>query len=84
MKKVVKNINSGFSPIRILRTRKLRGGLPFMIHSKELSSKQCYYEFPNGKIELVTISAKNEISTLKVLTDKEADLLREKLHLEKL
>lgn len=82
MKREVKNKKNSISAVRILRNRKLKQGLPFMIHVKELSSKECYYEFPDGKIELVTISTANEISTLKVLSAKEAKDLREKLNLE--
>ncbi len=49
----------GNAAVRKLRKGKLQSGLPFMINSKELPSNQCYLEYPDGRIVLVTIS-KNE------------------------
>jgi hypothetical protein len=45
--------------VRKLRSDKLQRGVPFMINSKELPDDQCYLEYPDGRITLVTLS-KNE------------------------
>jgi len=42
--------------VRKLRVDKLRRGMPFMINAKELPTNQCYLEFPDRKILLVSIS----------------------------
>lgn len=81
--KSVKNHNAiGASIVRKLRTNKLSNGMPFMIHVKELASNQCYYEFPNGVIELVSIITPKEMSTIKTLTKSEANRLRKQLDFE--
>jgi len=49
--------NIGADAVNTLRLNKLRNGIPFMINAKELPGNQCYLEFPDGKIQLVTISA---------------------------
>ncbi|MGC4130362.1 MAG: hypothetical protein QM564_12595 [Bergeyella sp.] len=82
MKTATKTRINGAILVKKLRTEKLQSGLPFMIHSKELASGQCYYEYPNGKIELVEIADSKDISTLKTLSQSEADRLRKKLNLD--
>jgi hypothetical protein len=67
--------------VKKLRDQKLRAGLPFMINLKELSSNQCYYEYPSGVIKLVSIvSSIRDINIVKELNDSEANNLRKRLN----
>jgi hypothetical protein len=50
---------SAIQAVRILRESKLKNGLPFMINSENLPSDQCYLEYPNGSITLVSLSRKS-------------------------
>lgn len=51
-----------------------------MINVKELSSNQCYLEYPNGSIKLVTVlHASREINVIRELSSIEATQLRERL-----
>jgi hypothetical protein len=67
----------GTSAVRKLREQKLRAGLPFMINTKDLATNQCYLEYPDGVIKLVTVqhTARN-IEVDKVLSKSEANRLR--------
>jgi len=47
----------GTDAVNRLRLSKLKSGNPFMINAKELPGNQCYLEFPDGRIQLVTISS---------------------------
>jgi hypothetical protein len=70
----------GTHAVRKLREQKLKKGLPFMINVKELSSNQCYLEYPNGTIKLVTVlHASRDIDVIRELSLTEATLLREQL-----
>ena len=57
MTDVQKIERTGNDAVKMLRRDKLRKGMPFMINAKELPGNQCYLEFPDGKILLVTISS---------------------------
>ncbi len=64
-----------------LREKKLGNGLPFMINARELSSDQCYLEYPDGSIKLVTVShSTQEINVIFELSQVEANNLRERFH----
>ena len=79
----IKEISSSKNSIvvRKLREQKLRDGLPFMINVKELSSNQCYIEYPDGIIKLVSvISSTKEICVEKVLNSADANKLRKRLN----
>jgi hypothetical protein len=66
--------------VRKLREHKLKMGLPFMINVKELSSNQCYLEYPNGSIQLVSVlHASRNINVVRELSSTEATQLRERL-----
>ena len=68
--------------VRKLRDKKHRAGLPFMINVKELSSNQCYLEYPDGVIKLVSvISPTREINVVKELNPSDANSLRKRLKL---
>ena len=53
IKRIISNRNG--IVVKKLREQKLRAGLPFMINVNELSSNQCYVEYPNGVIKLASI-----------------------------
>lgn len=73
----------GTDAVRQLRENKLRAGLPFMINVDELSADQCYLEMPNGEIQLVELNARNnDFSIVRTLSLKEANVIREQLHLQ--
>lgn len=68
--------------VKKLREQKLRAGLPFMINVKELASNQCYLEYPNGVIKLVSIiSSTRDINIVAELNASEANNLRKRLNL---
>ena len=67
--------------VKKLREQKLRAGLPFMINVKELASNQCYLEYPNGSIKLVSIvSSSRDINIVSELNTFEANNLRKRLN----
>jgi hypothetical protein len=72
----------GTNAVKKLRDSKLAAGVPFMINSKDLPSKQSYLEFPDHSIQIVTVSADaHSFITVKVLDVHEADLIRLKYSL---
>lgn len=72
----------GTNAVKKLRESKLAAGLPFMINSKDLPSKQCYLEFPDHSIQIVTVSADaHSFITIQILEPQEADLIRLKYSL---
>jgi hypothetical protein len=79
VKKISANKNS--IVVKKLRDQKLRAGLPFMINIKELASNQCYLEYPNGVIKLVSmVSSSREINVVKELNATDANNLRKRLN----
>lgn len=67
--------------VKKLRDQKLRAGLQFMINVKELSSNQCYLEYPNGLIKLVsTVSSTRDITIIRELDSSDANKLRKRLN----
>lgn len=74
--------NKGTNAVKKLREQKLRNGLPFMINVDELSSDQCYLEYPNGSIKLINIvPTSREINIIRELSPLEANNLRNRFHL---
>lgn len=66
--------------VKKLREQKLRAGQPFMINTKELGTTECYLEYPDGAIVLVSAQpSKTDINILRKLSDDEAKGLRKKL-----
>jgi hypothetical protein len=54
-----------------------------MINSKNLPSDQCYLEYANGKIILVSFSSgSQDFKTIRELTDRESAVLRSKFELD--
>ena len=67
----------GTNAVKKLREQKLRNGLPFMINVKELSTNQCYLEYPDGSIKLITVAhSARDIDVIRELTSIEATHLR--------
>jgi hypothetical protein len=82
MTDVQKLEQTGSNAVKTLRIDKLRKGMPFMINAKELPGNQCYLEFPDGKILLVTISsAGSDFTVLRELSGIENADIRKKYHL---
>jgi hypothetical protein len=74
---------AGTYAVKQLRIAKLKHGNPFMINSKELPANQCYLEFPDGKIFLVTLDKSGlEFTRLRELTFLESNDLRKRFDLE--
>ena len=73
---------SGIQAIRSLRESKLKNGLPFMINAKTLPSDQCYLEYPNGSIVLVTLSRKeNDFKVITQYSPEEGGAIRKQFKL---
>jgi len=71
----------GTDAVKKLREQKLRNGLPFMINVKELSTNECYLEYPNGSIKLITVvHSTRDIDVVRELSLTEATLLRRRFH----
>jgi hypothetical protein len=49
---------SGLEAVRLLRKKKHRQGLPFMINSNTLETNQCYLEYPDGSMKIVEANSK--------------------------
>jgi hypothetical protein len=81
----MKIINKDTGIVRQLRNQKLHSGHPFMINSKELKTNECYLEYPNGNIKLVSIKDdKQDFFVIRELTNIEANNLRERLKFSKI
>jgi hypothetical protein len=75
----------GNEAVQKLRLQKLRSGHPFMINSKELESKQCYLEYPDGSIQLVFLkNAAKEFTVIRTLSPSEELFLRRKYGLSRI
>jgi hypothetical protein len=51
-----------------------------MINVKELSTNQCYLEYPNGVIKLAVVRPSRDFNVIRELTPVEATHLRRRLH----
>ncbi len=68
--------------VRRLRTETLKSGQPFMINVKKLPANQCYLEFPDHSIQLVTfLHGKNDFVTVRKLRARDRDRLKKRLGL---
>jgi hypothetical protein len=73
--------NRGTNAVKKLREEKLKKGFPFMINAKELATNQCYLEYPNGSIQLITsLHSTRDLNVIKELTLLEANDLRKRFH----
>lgn len=68
--------------IQILRKKKLQNGYPFMIHSEMLDSKQCFMEYPDGRIKVVEASpTEQDFRIVLEYTLQDSKKLKKKLNL---
>ena len=82
MQIVQKQEAEGTIAVQALRLKKLHSGIPFMINSKTLPEGQCYLEYANGNIQLVSIaSGGRDFTLIKELTKKEEAIVRKKYNL---
>ena len=73
---------SGMLALQLLRKTNLEEGHPFMINSDKLPIDQCYLEFPDGTIQLVTICRRQQdFEVVRELSAKEQTSLRKMLQL---
>ena len=75
--------NKGNSALKKLRKTKLDKGLPFMINSNDLPGKQCYLEYADGRIVLVSIMSvtDHDLTPIRELSLIEKEAVRRKFHL---
>jgi len=65
-----------------LRLQKLQNGLYFMITFRNLPPRQCYLEYPDGKIELVELPIHTvNFKVIRILTENESARLLKKYNL---
>ena len=75
--------DSGLFAVRLLRKNKLEQGYPFMINSSLLPVDQCYLEFPNGIIQLVTINRKKkDFEVVRDLSLDEQESIKKMLYID--
>ncbi len=68
--------------VKQLRSEELMNGIPFMINSNDLPSTQCYIEYPDGRIDLVSmLSGQRDFKIIRELSAREASALRKKYNL---
>ncbi|MFI5185749.1 MAG: hypothetical protein ACHQF0_03445 [Chitinophagales bacterium] len=80
--KIKKLESVAIEAIRKLRENKLLNGNPFMINCVELPPQQCYLEYPDGNIHLVTIRPDRlDFMLIRRLNEREIQYLRKKYSL---
>jgi len=73
---------SGLNAIKLLREKKHKQGLPFMINSDLLDSDECYLEYPDGSMKVVVANAKKtDFKVIEELDPLQADRIKKKLKL---
>ncbi|MEP7142240.1 MAG: hypothetical protein ABI707_05185 [Ferruginibacter sp.] len=72
----------GTSAVKRLRLKKLQSGYPFMINSRDLPGNQCYLEYPDGSISLVTlVKSAGDFTVIRKLTRDEQNNIRVRYNL---
>jgi hypothetical protein len=72
----------GTAAVKRLRKQNLADGLPFMINSNDLPPGQCYLEYPDGSIQLVTLAQnKRDFVLIQELSSQESTALRHRFNL---
>jgi len=73
---------NGTAAVKRLRMRKLQNGHPFMINSRDLPGNQCYLEYPNGSILLVSIlKSDRDFTVIRKLSNQEENTIRARYNL---
>ena len=84
MKQLQEIERTGNAAVKKLRMNKLKKGHPFMINSKDLPSYQCYLEYPNGSIVLVSITkAARDFTIIRQLSQLEENSIRLRYNLSR-
>jgi len=74
--------NIATKAVHRLRTETLVSGQPFMINVKGLPKNQCYLEFPDHTIQLVTFEKeKSDFVVVENLSSKDRERLRKSIGL---
>jgi hypothetical protein len=74
--------NIATKAVHRLRTDTLEAGQPFMINVDDLPANQCYLEFPDRSIQLVTfLQEKNDFIVVRNLSGRDAERLRTRIGL---
>lgn len=74
--------NIATKAVHRLRNETLSSGQPFMINVKGLPKNQCYLEFPDDSIQLVTFfKEKSDFIPVKNLSSRDRQRLRKRLGL---
>jgi hypothetical protein len=82
MMELEKMERSGTETVKRLHMKKLQSGLPFMINSRDLPGNQCYMEYPNGSMNLVTIvKSARDFTVIRELSNQERRSIRAKYKL---
>ena len=72
----------GTAAVKRLRMKKLQNGHPFMINSKDLPGNQCYLEYPNGSMVLVSIvKSARQFTIIRKLSNLEENKIRVRFNL---
>jgi hypothetical protein len=74
---------AGLQALKDLRRNKLDMGFPFMININTLPPGQCYMEYPDGTIKLVTIDRDhNDFKVITELSSEDVSSFRKKHKLD--
>ena len=73
----------GNDALKKLRRTRLEKGLPFMLNAKELPSRQCYLEYADGRIVLVSMKTPQDrdFTIIRELSAAEINSVRRKFQL---
>ena len=73
----------GNDAVKKLRAANFEKGFPFLINSKDLPGNQCYLEYPDGRITLVSVQSKDahDFTLVRELTLSETEVVRKKFQL---
>lgn len=67
----------GATAVRNLRKQKLSMGQPFLINSKDLPATQCYLEYPDTSIKIVSVASDlRSFIEIRKLSEAEAIVVR--------
>ena len=68
---------NGTAAVKRLRIKKFENGHPFMINSKELPGNQCYLEYPDGSMLLVSVvKSARDFTVIRKLSRPEENKIR--------
>lgn len=72
----------GTAAVKRLRRQKLANGFPFMINANDLPPRQCYLEYPDGSMQLVSLAENGrDFDPIRALSPQETAQLRRRFNL---